>query len=86
MKEKIRQEKEQIIKALYEANTEASIQVANDDWLACYRASSESDQQYLLEEYHKFGEHMKKEGEKLDREMQKVLAEFEAIKLAESQH
>ncbi|SDE31726.1 hypothetical protein SAMN04487996_104338 [Dyadobacter soli] len=78
--------KEQIIKALYDANTEASIQAANDEWLACYQAASESDQQYLLEEYHKFGEHMKEEGEKLNREMQKVLAEFKAMKLAESQH
>lgn len=79
-------EKEQIIKALYGANTEESIQIANDDWLVCYQASSEPDKQYLLEEYHKFGEHMKEQGEKLNHEMQEVLAEFEAMKLAESQH
>ena len=78
-------EKEQIIKTLYDANTEESVQEANDEWLACYQASSESDQQYLLEEYHRFGEHIKAQGEKLNREMQEVLAEFEAMKLADSQ-
>lgn len=79
-------EKEQVIKALYDAYTMASIQVANDQWLACYQASSESEQQYLLAEYHRFGEHLKKRGEELDSEMAKVLAEYEAMKLEENQH
>ena len=61
-------EKEQVIKALYDAYTMASIQVANDQWLACYQASSESEQQYLLAEYHRFGEHLKKRDEELDSE------------------
>ncbi|OJV17504.1 MAG: hypothetical protein BGO21_13650 [Dyadobacter sp. 50-39] len=78
--------KEQIIKALYDADTEASIQEANDAWLACYQASPESDQRYLLEEYHRFGDHITKKGEESDLKMKEIMAEFEARKLAESQH
>ncbi|ACT94274.1 hypothetical protein [Dyadobacter fermentans] len=79
-------EKEQIIKALYDANTEASIKEANDAWLACYQASSESDQQYLLEEYDRFGDYIKKKGEESNRKMKEIIAEFEAMKPAEPQH
>jgi hypothetical protein len=78
--------KEQIIRALYDANTKASIQSANDEWLACYQASSESDQQYLLAEYYRVGEHIKKRGEELNLEMEKIMAEYEAMKLEANQH
>ncbi|SEI68237.1 hypothetical protein SAMN05216327_103225 [Dyadobacter sp. SG02] len=78
--------KEEIIRALYDANTKASIQSANDEWLACYQASSESDQQYLLAEYYRVGEQIKKRGEELNLEMEKVMAEYEAMKLEENQH
>jgi hypothetical protein len=54
--------------------------------LPAIRAASESDQQYLLEEYFKFGEHVKKQGEESNLEMQKVLAEFENWKLEANQH
>jgi hypothetical protein len=79
-------EKEKVIRALYDANTAVSVQTAHDEWLACYHAASESDQQYLLEEYFKFGEHVKKQGEESNLEMQKVLAEFENWKLEANQH
>lgn len=79
-------EKEQIIKALYDANTEASGQIAHDAWLTFYQAASESDQEYLLTEYHKYGEYLGKENAKLNIEMQQVLAEYETMKLEENQH
>ena len=79
-------EKEQIIKALYDANTEKSGQIAHDAWLTFYKAASEADQKYLLDEYHKYGDHLFQENEKSNLEMQKVLAEFENWKLEANQH
>lgn len=78
--------KEQIIKALYDANTEASGQIAHDAWLTFYQAASESDKAYLLTEYHKYGEHLFEKSKLSRLEMKEVMAEVEAIKLAESQH
>ncbi len=79
-------EKEQIIQALYHASTETSIQKAHDDWSVTYQAASASDKEYLLTEYQKYGEHVLEKSRLSSLEVQKVLAEFEAMKPAESQH
>lgn len=79
-------DKEQIIKALYSAKTLATIQKANDNWSVAYQAASESDKEYLMAEYHKYGEYVMEKSRLSSLEVQKVLAEFEAMKLAESQH
>ncbi|MBO9616805.1 MAG: hypothetical protein J7619_29230 [Dyadobacter sp.] len=79
-------EKEQVIKALYDANTEASAQLAHDKWLEFYQAASETVKKYLLEEYHKFGEHIISQNRQSNVEMEKVLAEYKNWKLETNQH
>lgn len=79
-------EKEQVIRALYDANTEASVKLAHDEWLASYQAASETDRKYLLDEYFKYGEHILSENRESNLEMKRVMAEFEAMQLAGSQH
>jgi hypothetical protein len=78
--------KEQIIKALYDAETEASAQIAHGEWLAFYQKASEPDKEYLYNEYLKYGKHLFKKNEQSNREMQEVLAEYEAWKLETNQH
>lgn len=79
-------EKEQVIKALYEANTEASVQIAHDEWLVFYQEASELDKKYLYDEYLKFGEHIISQNRQSNLEMEKVLAEYETWKLETNQH
>jgi len=79
-------DKEKIITALYNAKTLASIQKAHDNWSMTYQAASERDKEYLLAEYHKYGEHVLEKSRLSSLEVKKVLAEFEAMKLAESEH
>ncbi len=79
-------EKEQFIKALYEANSEASAQIAHHEWLTSYQGASEADRKYLLDEYLKFGEHIISQNEQSNLEMKKVLAEYETWKLETNQH
>ena len=78
--------KESIIKALYDANTETSVQIAHDEWFTFYQEASEPDKEYLLAEYHKYGEYVMEKSRLSSLEVQKIVAEFEAMKLAESQH
>lgn len=79
-------EREQVIKALYDANTEGSVELAHEGWLASYKAASETDRKYLLAEYFKYGEHILSENRESNLEMKRVMAEFEAMQLAGNQH
>ncbi|SEI68277.1 hypothetical protein SAMN05216327_103227 [Dyadobacter sp. SG02] len=78
--------KEQIIQALYEANTVDAIEKAGDEWSAFYQNASPEDKEYLANGIRKFSEYVLEKSKLSSLEMQAVLAEYEAMKLTESQH
>ncbi|SDE31813.1 hypothetical protein SAMN04487996_104340 [Dyadobacter soli] len=77
--------KEQIIQALYDANTLEAIEKAGDDWSAFYQSASQEDKEYLANGMRQFADYVIEKSKQSTREMQEVLAEFEALKLVESQ-
>lgn len=78
--------KEQVIQALYDANTLDAIEKAGDDWSAFYQSASPEDKEYLANGMRQFADDVIEKSKQSSLEMQKVIAEFEAMKLAESQH
>lgn len=78
--------KEQIIQALYDANTLDAIEKAGDDWSAFYQNASPEDKEYLANGMRQFADDVIEKSKQSSLEVQKVLADFEAMKLAESQH
>lgn len=79
-------EKEQIIQALYDAKTLEAIEQAGDDWSVCYENASPEDKEYLANGMRQFADNVIEKSKRSSLEMQKVLAEFEAMKLEENQH
>lgn len=79
-------EKEQLIQALYDANTDASVSKAHDEWLAFFEAASEGDKVYMRDAMVKYSEHLLEQSRQGRRETQELLAEYESKKLETNQH
>ncbi|MDR6808235.1 phosphoribosyl-ATP pyrophosphohydrolase [Dyadobacter sp. BE34] len=79
-------EKEAVVQALYTASTQEAIDKAGENWSELYQSASEKDKEYLRSEMRKFSQWVLAKCEESHEEFKQVLAEFEAMKLAESQH
>lgn len=78
--------KQQVMQALYDANTEEKLMKASDDWNTFYQTASQEDKEYLGNEMKKFGQWVLAKCEESHEEFKQVMTEFEAMKLADSQH
>ncbi|MGV3600464.1 MAG: hypothetical protein ACO1N1_04615 [Dyadobacter fermentans] len=78
--------KEEIIQALYDANTLEAVEKAGDDWSDFYQNATPEDREYLAAAMRKFASDVIEKSRQSSIDVQQILAEFEAMKLAESQH
>lgn len=72
--------REQLIQALYDAKTEASIEKAGDDWLAFYKTASQEDKEYLGDAMRKFSEYVLEKSRQSHDEFKKIMTEYESMK------
>ncbi|SDE31654.1 hypothetical protein SAMN04487996_104336 [Dyadobacter soli] len=78
--------KEDLIQAFYDAKTIPALTKANDEWLAFYNAASEEDKEHMGNAMVKYSEWLLAKSKESREEFKQLLAEIEAMKLAESQH
>ncbi|MGV3600462.1 MAG: hypothetical protein ACO1N1_04605 [Dyadobacter fermentans] len=79
-------EKEAVVQALYNADTLEAIDKAGEDWADLYKSSSQEDKEYLGNEMKKFSRWVIAKCDESHEEFKQVMAEFDAMKQAESQH
>ena len=78
--------KEELTQALYDAKTTPTLAKANEEWLSYYETASGEDKEYMGNAMKEYSEWLLAKAKESREEFQKFVAEYEAMKLADSQH